>query len=155
MRTHGGLNEDSPPEGKGSGSGREGNGKEGNGKEGDRKGGDRGGEPTMSAPYRRPPVDSSTVPEKPGRSTSPLLSLNNGKGNGGTRTASRKGNPGNSGFENFTNSLSLTKKAALLHARNLSSDGDNEMAIRHLKAARFAGRELQRAIELLPGRMAN
>ena len=79
-----------------------------------------------------------------------------------TTTASGKEKPGNGKgvgeYDNrldFGSPLSLAKKAALQHALDLSSGGDNEAAIHHLKAARFTGRELARAVELLPGRMAN
>jgi len=64
-----------------------------------------------------------------------------------TTTASGKVDP-------FVESLSRLKREALQYAITLSSN-DNGAAVQHLKAARFAGPELSRAVELLGEGKAN
>jgi len=74
----------------------------------------------------------------------PLARLpDNGNGNG----VEEKGFP--SRFLNFVEKLSLMKRDILLHALDLSSRGDKEAAIAHIKVAGFNGPELGRAKELL------
>jgi hypothetical protein len=54
-----------------------------------------------------------------------------------------------SGILDFVEGLSLLKRTTLQHALDLSSRGDKEAAMRHIKASGFNGPDLRRAEELL------
>ena len=71
-----------------------------------------------------------------------------------SRAQRDKGNGGEEGripsdFLDFVEGLSLMKRTTLQHALDLSSRGDKEAAMRHIKASGFNGPDLRRVEELL------
>jgi hypothetical protein len=93
----------------------------------------------------------------PGREGKHALPSPPSGGGGAAASQENNGDNGNgvgegripSDFSDFVDGLSELKRTTLQHALDLSSRGDKEAAMRHIKASGFNGPDLRRAEELL------